>query len=137
MKRIHVSKREMREIKETLKSLLEKRDEIIFAYLHGSFLEDYGFKDIDIAIFIDEKKVKREECLDYEIDLSITLEKIIRFPVDVKVLNYAPLGLKYEITKGEVILSRDEERRFNFIEWVWRDYLDFKPLEKQILMDML
>ncbi|MFQ6052098.1 MAG: nucleotidyltransferase domain-containing protein [Candidatus Hydrothermarchaeota archaeon] len=137
MKRIHVSKNKMKKIKNSLRDLIEKRDEIIFAYIHGSFLEDYGFRDIDIAVFVDEEKVKKENCLDYEIDLSIILEKSIRFPVDVKVLNYAPLGLKYEITKGEVILSRDEERRFNFIEEVWRDYLDFKPLEKQILMDMM
>jgi predicted nucleotidyltransferase len=30
---------------------IKKREAVMFAYLHGSFLEDY-FRDIDIAIYL-------------------------------------------------------------------------------------
>jgi uncharacterized protein YifE (UPF0438 family) len=57
--------------------------------------------------------------------------------VDIKIINYAPLGFKYEITKGEVIFSRNENKRYEFLEKTWQKYLDFKPIEKRFIMDML
>jgi len=35
----------------TVRSLLEDRAEISFAYLHGSFLSEGGFRDIDVGCF--------------------------------------------------------------------------------------
>jgi hypothetical protein len=132
-----LSEKEKREIKNGLSPLLAKRREVAFAYLHGSVLSATWFKDLDIAVFVDEKKVGRKEALDYEISLSLELEKELHLPVDVKVLNYAPLSFRYEVTKGEVIFSRDEEARFTFLEETWHRYLDFAPLEKQFIEEML
>jgi hypothetical protein len=132
-----LSKKEKEEIKKGLGSILAGRKEVIFAYLYGGFLSAAWFRDLDIAVFMDEKKVGIREALDYEISLSLEIEKMLRLPIDVKVLNYAPLSFRYEVTKGEVIFSRDEEARFTFLEETWHRYQDFAPVEKQFIREML
>ncbi|WP_456471984.1 type VII toxin-antitoxin system MntA family adenylyltransferase antitoxin [Methanocaldococcus sp.] len=122
------------EIKKRIKKILAEKDEIIFAYLHGSFNEIY-FRDIDIAVYVDENKV--EDFLDYELKLSTEIEKTVRLPVDVKVLNSAPLSFKYRAIKGELLVSKDEEVRLRFIEKILMEYLDFKPIEEKIIEEIL
>ena len=123
---------EKEKIKKNLIEIIQNKEEVVFAYLHGSFLIN-DFNDIDLAFYVNAIV----DILDYEITSSLEIEKQIHFPIDVKVLNPAPLGFKYEVTKGELLFSRDEEIRTDFIEKVWHQYLDFKPIEKEILMDMM
>ncbi len=128
-----LSKKEKKVIKNAIHSLLAREKEVVFAYLYGSFLSAAWFRDIDIAVFVDEKKIDRKDVIDYEISLSLELEKELHLPMDVKILNYAPLSFRYEVTKGEVIFSRNEEVRFTFLELTWHRYLDFAPVEKQFI----
>lgn len=111
-----LSKKDKEKIKNSLNSIFKEKEEVIFAYLYGSFLSASWFKDVDVAVFVDKKKVNRKDVLNYEIDLSLELEKNLHLPVDVKILNYAPLSFKYEVTKGEMIFTRDESLRFLFLE---------------------
>jgi predicted nucleotidyltransferase len=137
MKAYKLSTEEKSEIKNRIASILELKEEISFAYLHGGFISAYWFRDVDVAVYIDDERIKREDALDYEIDLSIELEKEIRFPGDVKVLNYAPSSFRYEVTKGEVIFSREEELRFNFVERTWMTYFDYLPVEREAMRQIL
>lgn len=130
--KLKLSRKEKEKIKENLKDIILKKEEVVFAYLHGSFLES-SFNDIDLAFYVKN----REDVLDYEINVSVEIERQIKFPVDVKVLNHAPLSFKYEVTKGELLFSRDEETRTSFVERAWHEYLDFKPFEKEMLIEML
>lgn len=132
-----LSKKKKTGIKNSLNLILAKREEVVFAYLYGSFLSANWFRDIDTAVFVEEKRVSRKEALNYEIALSLELEKELRLPVDVKLLNYAPLSFRYEVTKGEVIFSRDEDARFSFFEETWHRYLDFAPVEREFMKEML
>ncbi|AEF97130.1 nucleotidyltransferase domain-containing protein [Methanotorris igneus] len=121
-------------IKKKIKEILAEKDEVIFAYLHGSFNEIY-FRDVDIAVYVDENKVG--DFLDYELKISAEIEKTVRLPVDVKVLNSAPLSFKYRAIKGELLISKNEEVRLRFIERVLMEYLDFKPIEEKIIEEIL
>ncbi|WP_202318640.1 nucleotidyltransferase domain-containing protein [Archaeoglobus neptunius] len=122
------------ETKKKIKEILAEGDEVIFAYLHGSFNEIY-IRDVDIAVYVDESKV--EDFLDYELKLSAEIEKTVRLPVDVKVLNSAPLSFKYRAVKGELLISKNEEVRLRFIEKTLMEYLDFKPIEEKIIAEIL
>ncbi len=113
---------------------MAEKDEVIFGYLLGSFNEVY-FRDIDIAVYVDESKVK--DILDYELMLSIKIEKNIHLPVDVKILNSAPMSFKCNSIKGELLISEDEEIRFRFIEMTLMEYLDFKPVENGLIEELL
>ncbi len=123
-------------IRSAIKEILKTRMEVEFAYLYGSFLEQRGFHDIDVAVFINEKEMPKD-LLEFELSLSSILESIVRLPMDVKVLNHAPVGFRYEVTCGEAIFSRDEETRFRFIEKTWIEYLDYKPVAESILRELV
>jgi len=55
----------------TLRENLEARTEVLFAYLHGSFAEGLPFRDIDLAISLDEQQINTEDVLDQEAELSV------------------------------------------------------------------
>ena len=126
------------EIIEKIKKSLEKRKEIIFAYLHGSFSENLPFKDIDVAVFVDEDLVSRDDAVDFGLRLTaITEIETGVSSLDIRVINYAPIGFKYHATKGTLIFSRDEELRCDFLEDTWKKYFDLLPKRKQILLDIV
>ncbi len=133
----HLRNADKAEITRLLRHLLAQREEIRFACLHGSFLEPRGFRDVDVAVWVDPIKIPKENALDYEFRLSAWTEGRISQPIDVKVLNYAPLSFQYAAAEGEPILVRDENEWFGFRERIWRDYWDFAPLAKEALLDLL
>ena len=126
------------EIIETLRIALQNREEIIFAYLYGSFAEGLPFRDIDIAVYVKEEVVSRDEAFNYGLELSSLVEAETKIgPLDIRVINYAPAGLKYYVTRGRMLFSKDEEKRYDFIEETWKRYFDLMPKRKQILLDLL
>jgi uncharacterized protein len=137
MKAYQLSKEEKQEIKDRISSFLGQRKEIIFAYIHGSFISANWFRDVDVAVFVDNEKVKRDDALEYQLSISSMLDKEIHPPSDVKILNYAPLKFRYEVTRGEAIFSRDDELKFNFIGETWHRYLDYQPVEREAIREIL
>ncbi|HAG09287.1 MAG TPA: nucleotidyltransferase domain-containing protein [Desulfotomaculum sp.] len=119
-----------------IKEYLQKRREIRFAFLHGSFLEELPCRDIDIGVCF-QKELTPDDIFDLTVDLSLELTLLVRAPVDVHALNQAGNAFCYHVTQGVLLLSRDEEETYTFIEKTWRDYLDFQPLTGQILHDLL
>lgn len=119
-----------------IRSRLSQEKNIVFAYVHGSFLGENGFSDIDIAVFLDPKTAAPNP-VDLGIALSLKLEKSLNVPVDVKILNSAPLSFRYHATKGKLILDCDEAIREDFLCRTWSDYFDFKPVAKIYLREAI
>ncbi|MBC7339026.1 MAG: nucleotidyltransferase domain-containing protein [Firmicutes bacterium] len=127
-------------IKRALKGALARRPEIVFAYLFGSFAEKLPFRDIDIAVWVDEdagRKDLEQDPWRYEAKLGAGLTPLVGIPVDVTVLNHAPLPLRYHATRGELLFTRDEMQRCTFLEETWRDYFEMEPHLRQFLHDIL
>jgi len=93
MKIYAVSRKDKDKIQRMIVDILKERKEITFAYLHGSFVKD-GFRDIDIAIYLNEAMDKKN-ILKYELFLERVLEDELSLPVDVRVLNNAPLSFRF------------------------------------------
>ncbi len=108
---------------ELLQETLHEREEVILAYIYGSFNEKEIFRDIDIAVFVDPLPSNR---LSYELDLSYEIETTLDIPVDVKVINDAPVDFAAVAIRGTLLLSKDEEKRVDFEFRIMRDYLDRK-----------
>ncbi|NVM27433.1 MAG: nucleotidyltransferase domain-containing protein [Candidatus Helarchaeota archaeon] len=113
-------------IKNKIKNIIEKKNEIIFAYVHGSFMLDIPFHDVDVAVFLHDHYLKDIITLDYEIQLSIELELVLKLPIDVKTINNKPLSFQYNVTKGKVLFCKEKQVLYNFIEITWMKYLDYK-----------
>jgi hypothetical protein len=132
-----LTKEKRKEIKEVLRQCLKKEERILFAYLHGSFDEGKPFRDIDIAIFVLESQIQKEKALDFEISLSMKLEEMIKMPVDVKIINYAPLAFQYHSTAGTLLTCKEDDLRVDFLTKMRSLYIDFKPCSGRFLREML
>lgn len=121
-----------------LKNSLLNKDGIIFAYLHGSFLDGSLYNDIDIALYLDEKKVGREKISEYCKQLNLEISELIRFVVDVHILNRAPVGFLHSVFKhGQLLFSKDDELRSDLIEKISLEYMDYYELSLQSIRDMV
>ena len=104
----YLEKKTKENILSQITSILKKRNEVVFAYCHGTFLakRNIGFRDIDIALYLKEN-FKREPFY-YEIKIADILEKKIKYPVDVKILNVAPFYFLNNVFRtGKLLFSRD------------------------------
>ena len=120
------SQEERDRLSERLGNVLRNRDEIMFAYVYGSFVEGLPFHDIDVGIYI--LKVDEKEAVSYNLTLSQALSKEMQIPVDVRILNFAPVLFLYHVIQGNVIFDRDEETRLRVVERTIQRYLDLKPM---------
>jgi len=123
-------------VKEAIRAVFKKHEEILFAYLHGSFVKKDAFRDIDVAIYLERMPAS---VLEYELQMETDLMKALRkYIVDVRVLNGAPLSFKYNVIKdGIVLLSKDDDKRADFEEKTIILYLDFLPYRKSYLKETL
>lgn len=126
------------ELGRRLGALIPQRPEITFACVHGSFLDpELGFRDIDVAVWVDASVQDKEAALEYEWELSSWLERAIPHPIDAKVLNYSTLGFRHAASGGRLIWARDPVLWYDFREKTWEEYLDFAPFARLILQDLL
>lgn len=108
---------------------LGKEPGIGFAYLHGSVLDSETVHDIDVGLYV--RKPEDERRSGYEAELSSLLTAMARIPVDVRVLNDAPLGFVYHVLRGRLLVCHDDELLSAILEDVARRYLDLAPLLRQ------
>ncbi len=129
------------EIVATIKECLGLRREICFAQLHGSFLTSRPFRDIDIAVYLDPGYPKVQTAsghLVYETSLEDQMERRVGVPVDVRVLNDAPLSFCYSVLKnGRPLLVRDPLLRCDFQVRTLDMYFDFAPFRHRYLREAL
>jgi predicted nucleotidyltransferase len=116
--------------------LLESRPNLLFAMLYGSAAAGEPFHDLDIALYVDRVKAPASEDLTLAFALADQLEAVSPYPIDVHVINDAPLGFRYNVSKCLPLLINDEEAYFHFLERTWDDYLDFYPVAMQYIRDL-
>jgi len=124
-----ISRREKSQIINKIKGKLVKKQEILFAFIYGSFhdhSDNLAFRDIDIGIYT--KDLDSKSALYYSLDLSQELTKSTQFPVEVRVINKAPIPFSFHVIQGELIVNNDDDKCSDFMEDVIRRYLDMKPL---------
>lgn len=125
-----------------LKKLLSLKNEIIFCYIHGSFLYPVVSpllpRDVDVAIFVDPEKISSNNAFDYSFQLSLDISHCINKEVDIQILNYASLGFRHSVFKnGELLFSKDEDLRSDIIESTTLEYVDFYELSLQYIRDLV
>jgi hypothetical protein len=118
---------------ELLKGLVETLEgvpEVLFAYVHGSFVERPFFRDLDVALWLRDSS----KAFYYTVDFSATLEVEVGVPVDLQVLNEAPLPFKFHVfAEGRLLFSRDEGLRMRLVDETLRHYFDIKLLTESVL----
>ncbi|MBM4401271.1 MAG: nucleotidyltransferase domain-containing protein [Crenarchaeota archaeon] len=111
-----------------------QQEEILIAYLFGSFVKSESFSDIDVALVM---RSEPDQPLSLELALENQLEKIVKFPVDVRILNKAPLAFSQNVFRtGRVILDRDPNFRADFQGKILKQYFDFAPFRRRYLQEV-
>ncbi len=116
---------------------LEVRPEVVLALLHGSFSKGGAYRDIDVAVWLDPERLSPDERFRYALDLSVHLHLQLVSPIDVRVLNDAPLAFRYHALQGRPLVVRDERFLDDLRARTWDDYLDFQPFARQYLREAL
>lgn len=131
-----LSKEEFQAVITAVRRLLEAHAGISFAYLHGSFSSGHGFRDIDVAAYLDHFPASP---LGQELQLEAEfMQAAVGYPVDVRILNCAPLSFRYNVIKdGLLLFARDDDKRADFVEFTLSSYFDFAPYRMLYLKETL
>ena len=132
--RFDLEKDEVERVKKALLHALQEEDKILFAYLHGSF-GVFPFRDIDIGAYC---SIPEDEAFDFELRMSSKLELLSGYPVDFKVVNYAPIGFQFSvIDEGLLLFERDRAIRLDFLEDTGLKYMDYFEFSKSYLNELM
>ena len=131
----NLTKAERQKLIKRLASLLEDDEKILFAYLHGSFNEETAFRDLDIAVYL--QQMPSDKMLLYELKLEEDLQSALHYPIDLKALNSAPPHFCYMvIKKGVKLIVRDDQKRVAFEMRTLKKYFDFEPIRRRYLQEV-
>jgi uncharacterized protein len=117
------------EIFDILKKVMEKNEEVLFAYLYGSYVynSDDFKSDIDVAVYLKPSDIKGYIKKEEELTISV-VTKIHKDRIDLRILNVLPLLLQYNVLKdGIPILVREERERVDFETRVMNRFFELKP----------
>jgi len=125
----------MDELGETLGEYFKDRPEIEFAYIFGSMVSGRinALSDIDIAIFLDRRKIKKELYpYGYKAQILTDLMKLLKTNnVDLVVFDEAnPLLCHRVLYFGKLIYVKNEKKRVQFQISTIDKYNDFKQIHK-------
>lgn len=110
---------------------------IIFAYIFGTFSsESTVYNDIDIGIYVSD--TEKKSFFQAELEIERELEDSIHIPIDVRIINRAPLSFVYQIIKtGIVIVNKNSDLRADFEGLTCKKYFDFQHLRREYLREIV
>ena len=145
--------KENKNIIEKITNFIKSKEDIRFAYVFGSFalanvsaksrtnveissLNKKNFNDIDMGIYL--SKDSTQDTLSLELELENELESILHIPIDVRIINYAPLSFQYNVIKtGILIVDNDTDFRVDFEGLTLKKYFDFVHLRNEYLREIV
>src|SRR4030043_1474660 len=120
---------EKRVLLNSIKEVIKKDKEVLFAYLYGSSIsQPIPFNsDIDVAVYLKPSDMKsyirKEERL-----TNALVSKLHKDKLDLRILNILPFLLQYNVIKeGIPIFVRDELERVDFETRVMSRFFELKP----------
>ena len=120
---------EKRVLLNSIKEVIKKDKEVLFAYLYGSSIsQPIPFNsDVDVAIYLEPSDIKSYIRKEEELTISL-ITKLHKDKIDLRILNVLPLLLQYNILKeGIPIFIRDESERIDFEVKVMSRFFELKP----------
>ncbi|NOZ83616.1 MAG: nucleotidyltransferase domain-containing protein [Epsilonproteobacteria bacterium] len=128
-KKIRMNENQKLNIIDKISELIKNDSDILFAYIFGSFAESDEFSDIDIGIYTkDAAGIKMEFKLENEI------EKMVKIPIDVRIINNAPISFVYNVLNDKILI-KDDEKRADFEGQVLKNYFDYVHLLDEYLKE--
>lgn len=105
------------------------REGIAAAYLFGSVARGTAgpASDVDVGILYSEEPPRTLKGLGF--DLEWELEKLLKLPIQVVVLNRAPVDLVIRVLRdGRLLVDRDRSKRVQFEVKSRNEFWDLEPI---------
>lgn len=111
-----------------IKPIITNEDNIIFAYIFGSYAKgDFlDSSDVDIALYL------RNDSFDYQLQIIKKLNSKIHQDIDLVILNRAKNLFLIEDIINNSIIIKDHPRRIEYETYRWMEIVDFKELDKRL-----
>jgi uncharacterized protein len=111
---------------QALSPVLEQYPQIRLGYVFGSYLCRERFRDVDIAVLLDED-ADHQTFGAGAVGCRIGEAMRLGCDVDLKVLNHAPIEFRYAVIRnGSLFFARNEIERIRFEMLVTDQYLDYR-----------
>lgn len=121
-----LSKKQKEAVCLNLLDLIKSDRHIQFAYIFGSFTDETPIHDIDVGILV--KDISKRKMTRFALELGGFLTENLKVPIDVRILNFAPIPFSFQVIQGKLIYAPDMEAHSEFVENIIRRYLDIKPV---------
>ena len=107
----------------------QEQPEILAVYLYGSLPEGRAdwLSDLDVAILVNLEISKSHLW-------RLEDQWLVQWPefIDLRVINFAPLPFRYEVTsRGRRLWAADLDAVATIESLIWRQYWDFRPKLEQ------
>jgi len=136
MKKRNLTTNEKEAVIGRVSEILQQKAFVLFAYIFGTFASDADFGDIDVGIFVADRDIK--SALQTELDMEGELEDAVKIPVDVRIINHAPLSFVYNVLRGgSVIVDNNKSLRAEFEGLIYKKYFDFRYLRREYLREIV
>jgi len=126
--------KKLSELKDILSQVMDKSQNILFAYLFGSHITGIitESSDMDVAVYLDKKHADIDDYLSLHSALSRALKTD---KVDLVILNNANnlILLDSIVRHGILVIDKDKDRREEFELRVLHSAIDFKEQRKAII----
>ena len=123
------------EIVSDVAGFLKSMDSVVFAYIFGSFARGEAFSDIDIGIYL--RGNLRQSLLEVELEMEDNIQELVGYPVDVRVLNEAPVTFVFHVIKdGLLVKDEDTDFRSDFEGIVFKKTNDFIRFRNEYLLEI-
>ncbi len=111
---------------------LYSKQEVLFAYIFGSFVRSDHYHGIDVAVYL-ERSLNFEDAVKYpygyESLMMGKLSRLTRVNIDFVIMNKAEIVLSQRIVNGSILLfSKDDRTRIQYEHYVRCLYIDTEHL---------
>ncbi len=116
--------------KDLIAARLASVDGLVAAYLFGSQARGTASaaSDVDVALLLTSAPKTLDDLM---LDVAADLERELKLPVDVVVLNHAPSDLIHRVLRdGELLVENDRSARIRFEVRARNDYFDLAPVRQ-------
>lgn len=121
-------------IENAIRTFLQNRPEISFAYIFGSFVQRAQYHDIDIAVYLFDdfnKNDLKQFPYGYESFLIGELTTLVREKIDIVVMNNAEITLQQRIiNNGTLLFCKDDILRIAHENRIRKLYIDSENIRR-------
>jgi predicted nucleotidyltransferase len=123
---------------QNLKDYFEGRQEVLMAFLFGSWAKNFSHKesDIDIAIYFKPQQgyielEKEDARYPQEHEIWLDMERLLRQEIDLVVLNRAPARISDSAIRGTPVIIKNRKLYWDFMIRVTMEAEDFREFVEE------